>query len=319
MNGNKRQIMKLKIQLLLAAFSVLIGFTALISATYAWYVSQDRVEAGTATISAAADGAVLQICVGELPDHKGEAATVAAVEGHGISPASTNDLINWFVPAQWAEHFLKVRTYQKVTLETDGEGVKDGTYILGGTEYYAYALATYNLYAIRDTGHADVYFDGAAEGGAIQVTRAGQDGNVSDKVAASLRIGIAIDDVLVAVYAPVEPQGAGNDVSYSGTDETNGWRVVSDNGSGSANTTTDATYTHISGSDDQSWALSKTGTAYDTPTANTIKLASDVDYNGVVMKIYVWMEGTDADCISSIVTGDESLYDVTVHLVGLSS
>ena len=37
------------------------------------------------------------------------------------------------------------------------------------------------------------------------------------------------------------------------------------------------------------------------------------------MKVYVWMEGTDADCLGSIVTGDDSLYNVSVRLVGLST
>ncbi len=320
MKKNKQLIKQLKIQLLFAAFSVAVAFIMLVTTTYAWYVSQDHVEGKTATISASADGAVLQICVGELPDHQGEAATVAAVEGHGISPASTDDLINWFVPALWGDHFQKVNTYQKVTLETDASGFKDGTYNLGGTDYYAYALGVYNLYAMRDTGHADVYFDGAAAGGAIQVTRTGEDGTVTDKVAASMRVGITINDVLVAVYAPIEPTGAGNDFSYSGSDDSNGWRVVKDNGTNGSDTTTDATYKHISGSDDQSWALVKNANGvYETPTASDICLASGVDYNGVVLKVYVWMEGTDADCISSIVTGDESLYNVTIHLVGLSS
>ena len=54
-------------------------------------------------------------------------------------------------------------------------------------------------------------------------------------------------------------------------------------------------------------------------TAGQIKVASDVDWNGVIMKVYIWMEGTDSDCIASVVDGDEAEYDVTVHLVGLSS
>ena len=44
-----------------------------------------------------------------------------------------------------------------------------------------------------------------------------------------------------------------------------------------------------------------------------------MDWNGVIMKVYIWMEGTDSDCIASVVDGDEAEYDVTVHLVGLSS
>ena len=311
---NDHSVKSLKRQLLAAALSVCVAFVALASSTYAWYVSNRTVEGTTSTITAAADGAVLQINAGKVADHDGDAATVAMTEGHGISPASSEDMVNWYVPALWTDNLSKVSSYQKVTLTVDANGDKDGTYTLGGKDYYAYAVGTYNLFAVKNTGHADVYFDGAAEGGAIQVTRAGETGTVSDKVAASLRVGITINDTLVAVYAPAEPNGAGNDVNYEGSHPSNGWRVVKD-----PTTTKDAEYKHISGTGAQPWALSKVDGIYANPTAEQIKVAENVDYNGVVMRVYVWMEGTDADCIGSVVTGDESLYNVTGHLVGLTA
>ena len=138
-----------------------------------------------------------------------------------------------------------------------------------------------------------------------------------------MRVGIVINDrthgdQLIAVFAPTEPTGAGNDVNYNGTDASTGWRVVSGTGAVS-NTTKKAEYTHISGTDDQKWTLRKENGTYAVPTADQIKVASDVDWNGVIMKVYIWMEGTDSDCIASVVDGDEAEYDVIVHLVGLSS
>lgn len=316
-----RDIKKLKRQLLGAIFSVAVSFLTLMSSTYAWYVSSTTVHGTTSTISASADGAVLQINAGKVADHDGDAATVAVTEGHGISPASSEDMVNWYVPAGWTDNLSKVNSYNRVALETNANGDKDGTYKLGGTDYYAYAVGTYTIFSVKNTGFADVYFDGAADGGPIQVTRAGETGTVTDKVAASMRVGITIDDTLVAVFAPSEPSGAGNDVNYEGSNPTNGWRVVKGGGDTSS-TTKDAEYTHISGdgSGADGWALCKNaGGLYNEPTSTQIKIASSVDYDGVIMKVYVWMEGTDADCLGSIVTGDESLYDVTVHLVGLST
>ena len=315
------KIKQLKRELVVAVISVMISFLAISSSTFAWYVSNRTVQGTTSTITAQADGAVLQINAGKVADHDGDAATVAMTEGHGISPASSEDMVNWYVPASWTANLAKVSSYNRVTLETDANGDKDGTYKIGGTDYYAYAVGTYNIFSVKNTGYADVYFDGAAEGGPIMVTRAGESGAVSDKVAASMRVGITINDSLVAVYAPAEPNGAGNDVNYEGSDPSNGWRVVKGD-EATSSTTKDASYTHIAGnvSGSTGWALSKNASGiYDDPTASQIKIASSVDYHGVIMKVYVWMEGTDADCLGSIVTGDESLYNVSVRLVGLST
>ena len=317
----KKEIKQLRRELFVAILAVTVSFLAISSSTYAWYVSNRTVQGTTSSITAQADGAVLQINAGKVADHDGDAATVAMTEGHGISPASSEDMVNWYVPATWTANLAKVSSYNRVTLETDANGDKDGTYIIGGTNYYAYALGTYNIFAVKNTGYADVYFDGAADGGPIVVTRAGQTGTVSDKVAASMRVGITINDNLVAVFAPAEPNGAGNDVNYEGSNLSNGWRVVKGGGETSS-TTKDAEYTHITGdgSGATGWALCKNANGiYNDPTSSQIKIASSVDYNGVIMKVYVWMEGTDADCLGSIVTGDESLYDVSVRLIGLST
>lgn len=316
-----KDISQLKRQLFGAILSVAVSLVVLSSSTYAWYVSNKTVQGTTSTISAQADGAVLQINAGKVADHDGDAATVAMTEGHGISPASSEDMVNWYVPASWTANLAMVSSYNRVTLETDSNGDKDGTYKIGGTDYYAYAVGTYNIFSVKNTGYADVYFDGAADDGPIVVTRAGQTGAVSDKVAASMRVGITINDSLIAVFAPAEPNGAGNDVNYEGSNPSNGWRVVKGGGETSY-TTKDAGYIHITGDGEgeDGWALCKNaGGIYNDPTSSQIKIASSVDYNGVVMKVYVWMEGTDADCLGSIVTGDDSLYDVSVRLVGLST
>lgn len=316
-------IKQLKKQMATAILSVCVAAIALGSSTYAWFVSNKNVTGTTSSISATADGVVLQINAGDVADHDGDSATVAATKGHPITPASSENMTDWYIPESWTANLAKVGTYQKVTLETNTDGKKDGTYLIGGKSYYAYVLSEFTLFAVKNTGHADVYFDGVAANGAIEVTRSNSDGNVTDKVAASMRVGIVINDrthgdQLVAVFAPIEPTGAGNDVNYNGTDTETGWRVVSGTGDVSA-TTKQAEYTHISGTDDQKWTLKKENGVYATPTADQIKLASDVDWNGVIMKVYIWMEGTDSDCIASVVDGDEALYDVTVHLVGLSS
>ena len=95
----KKEIKQLRRELFVAILAVTVSFIAISSSTYAWYVSNRTVQGTTSSITAQADGAVLQINAGKVADHDGDAATVAMTEGHGISPASSEDMLNWYVPA----------------------------------------------------------------------------------------------------------------------------------------------------------------------------------------------------------------------------
>lgn len=204
----------LKHQLIAAILMVAVSAVALSTSTYAWFISNRTVKGTTSTISAVSDDTVLQIVEGLVPDH-GSGSTLVAVEGHPITPASTDDINTWYVPRKWVDNLTKVQTYKQPTFTVRDEyGVYDGKYTDAGKDYYAYNVKTFMLYTIRDTGSADVYLDADAEGGAIVVTRLvnGVQVPVTDKVAACLRVGIVINDELKFVYAPVEPTGHGNDV-----------------------------------------------------------------------------------------------------------
>lgn len=309
-------IKRLKRQMIAAIFMIVVSFVALLSTTYAWLISNGKVNGTTSTISAVSDDTVLQIVEGLTPD-RGSGSTIVAVEGHPITPSSTDNTFTWFIPQQWVDSLTKVQTYKQLELtERDEYGVIDGSYKVGGKDYYAYNVKTFTVYTLKDTGKADVYLDADAEGGAIVVTRLvdGVQVPVTDKVAACLRVGIVIDDELKFVYAPVEPTGHGNDV-YSINNDLTGWTVVNDETS-----TKTASYEHISGTDIADWAINRIDGSkyYDIATAGSHKIAEDVDSSGVKFQIYLWIEGTDADCNGANISGDESEYSVTVHLAGLA-
>lgn len=172
--------------------------------------------------------------------------------------------------------------------------------------------------------------DGSNVNGAVEVTVKDTDGKetvVNDKVAASLRVGITIDDGkgsgehLVLVYAPKneDSNSHGNDVN-----STNGWSVVKDNNSTKAPSypyVYEKTYTWTDTTGiTYNYAATKDGFSYVLPTGNARKIATGVDYDGnTTMRVYIWMEGTDADCISRIVDGDMRKFNVTVHLAGVAS
>ena len=111
-----------------AILSVCVAAVALSTSTYAWFISNKNVNGTTSSISATADGVVLQINAGDVADHDGDSATVAATKGHAITPASSENMIDWYVPEGWTANLEKVGTYQKVPLEADKNGKKDGTY-----------------------------------------------------------------------------------------------------------------------------------------------------------------------------------------------
>lgn len=313
-------VKQLKRQLFVASLSVMVAFLALVSATYAWYVSNTSVKASGSTISAQANGMTLQIVEGTIPDHGKDSATIAfgSTEGHRISPSSTDDIKTWYIPNAWSTGAM-VSGYSEISFVDVGTGeYKDDV-----ESYYAYNVSTYNVYTIRQTGTADLYLDGSAVGGAITVTSNGKP--LTDKIAKSLRIGIATVDnnqveTLKVVYAPAEPTGYGNDV-YSKDNNVTGWITVSDEMS-----TKNATYSHIYGTNyvDQNssnWAATKEGDTYLKPTGTAKALGENVDYNGIIIKIYIWLEGTDSDCVNSVneKVDETKTFDVTLHMVGIDA
>ena len=54
------------------------------------------------------------------------------------------------------------------------------------------------------------------------------------------------------------------------------------------------------------------------PTNNATLIVSNVDYDGVIMRVYIWLEGTDEDCVNNSNQDDPSTYNVTLSLAGVA-
>ena len=77
----KKKSQKLKVQLLGAILSASISAVALTSATYAWYVSNNKVTSETSSIMAEANGFMLQIVkLGDTLDHGSDTALVSRTQ-----------------------------------------------------------------------------------------------------------------------------------------------------------------------------------------------------------------------------------------------
>ena len=317
----------MKMQLMATAASVLISGIALTSATYAWYVSNHTVEATTTKISATTNGFILQIATAEQgPQHGGEQTSLAAsTTGGVISPSSTNDLINWYVCEGWNGEG-KVTSYRKPTFVADE---KPGQYGTDDDPHYAYLKSEYILYTINETGYADVYLD-ASEGSPITLSANGTP--TTDTIPKSMRIGITIQNIkknaddtysddgneeLKVVYAPYEETGKGNDA-----EAINGWTCIGNSTDGKLKPVA-VTYPYIyattyTDQNDQNWVATKVGKNYEV-SSGTQKIASSVGYDGVKMRVYIWMEGTDADCVNNAAAEDPATYNVNVKLAGISA
>ena len=320
-------VKKMKMQLMATAASVLISGIALTSATYAWYVANNTVEATTTKISATTNGFILQIATAEQgPQHGGEQTSLAAsTTGGVISPSSTNDLINWYVCEGWNGEG-KVTSYRKPIFVADG---KPGQYGTDDDPHYAYLKSEYILYTINETGYADVYLD-ASEGSPITLSANGTP--TTDTIPKSMRIGITIQNIkknadnkyiddgeeeLKVVYAPYEEIGKGNDAEAR-----DGWTCIG-NGTDGKLKPVAVTYPYIysttyTDQNNQNWVATKVGKNYEV-SSGTQKIASSVGYDGVKMRIYIWMEGTDADCVNNAAAEDPATYNVNVKLAGISA
>ena len=325
-------VKKMKMQLMATAASVLISGVALTSATYAWYVSNHTVEATTTQISATTNGFILQIATADQgPQHGGEQTSLAAsTKGGRISPSSTDNLVDWYVCEGWNGEG-KVTSYRTPIFTTKAEdpNVKPGQYGDIKDPHYAYLKSEYVLYTITETGLADVYLD-ASEGSPITLSANGTP--TTDTIPKSMRVGITIQNIkknadnkyiddgeeeLKVVYAPYEETGKGNDA-----EAVNGWTCIG-TGTDDKLKPVAVTYPYIyattyADQNNQNWVATKVGKNYEV-SSGTQKIASSVGYDGVKMRVYIWMEGTDADCVNNAAAEDQATYNVNVKLAGISA
>ena len=81
--------------------------------------------------------------------------------------------------------------------------------------------------------------------------------------------------------------------------------------------------THCSDQNGKNWSVIKEDEDYVFPTGytenNSEAIAKNVGYNGILLRTYIWMEGTDADCVNNSATEDEATYSVTLRLAGVAS
>ena len=169
----------------------------------------------------------------------------------------------------------------------------------------------------------------ASDGAPITITAKGGDG--SKTVTDSMRVAITTqkvatdgkktigEETLRIVYAKDNETGEGNDSTAKA-----GWTSIQNiNGTPKLDTVTypyiyTEHYTDQRTTGAKNWAATKNGENF-TISNNSEAIAKNVGYNGVAVHVYIWMEGTDSDCVNGkSLEDDPSTYDVTVKLAGVA-
>ena len=82
----------------------------------------------------------------------------------------------------------------------------------------------------------------------------------------------------------------------------------------------EATYPHIFKGGTDGWVATKGDSGDYSVAGGTEPIASGVGYNGVAVRVYIWMEGTDADCVNGkSIENSPTTYNVSVKLAGVAT
>lgn len=299
------KVQKLKIQVLTCIIAVIASAIALTSSTYAWFISNTSVKANGTAISATTNGFILQIANAKDGIQSGgdDASLTAFSNGEVISPSSTNDLKEWWI-CQGFDADAKVTSY------LNPHPNENGKYTLG-SEKYAFVMSEYILYTLEGTGEADVYLN-ATDGPPIEVSSDSTSTIVKD----SMRVAIAVvngdSEELKIVYAPTPVSGSGND-SNAIADK---WTYID------GNRPQEVSYKHIEGTNyidqnGENWAVKMNANEFYLPDGVVSNKIARVNSNGTKVRVYIWLEGTDADCVNNEATQDNAQYNVTVKFAGV--
>lgn len=302
----------LKKQLAAAIAMVLVAAISLGTSTYAWFVSNTKVSATSSSVKATSATPNLLIVEGatatgtaKTTDGK-TTASISSTNATALYPASTNDCETWWAVSSWesgtSSPLANGYYNPTITPTANGTNVIDGQYTQGGSTLNAYQVSTYSVYTT--TGEVELNLD-PENPIIVDVKQAGTPTITGTGFKDALRVGIVVGGNLKLVYAPTNETGTGND-----KDARTGWRCVKD-----ASNTQAATYKIVAADTYTDWTATNNSDGTYTKATNSL---GTVGTAGAVVKVYVWLEGTDSDCLvgTADVAADDDTYQVTLNLVG---
>lgn len=266
-------------QLLAAVAMVLVAAVALGSSTYAWFVASGTVTATGMDVKVKAETG---LSISYDNEAWGTTATAGMTEAKALFPTSTYDLIDWYhasainEAAATAVDSTRKDITDQVFNTVDGKQVfKDNTYVV---------MKEFKIRsAAQDALSKGLYVSDITVTGATK------------QMSTALRVGVKYvptsGDPTYHIYGPVKIGEGG-----SGNIATNNYTVYKDTTTKSGETVT------------QDVAGVVTFPDYGTGTGKSDLIASDatVPYtNPLVVQIYIWFEGEDANLHTNIFNAED--------------
>lgn len=326
-------------QLLAAVAMVLVAAVALGSSTYAWFVNNNKVTANLNNVSATAASASLYIKQGKQSTVPNDNLTTdTASNSLSLVPVSNNfsngSLGEWFTVNKWenanATGYAQLSGTNKVAAY-DYQESKSGDTLTGATikmsadnntRVGAYVVGEYTLYTA--TSNQDVYLDPTEP---IIVTE-GTLANGTANLTKAIRIAIVAtsgNETKTLYYLPVAETKAGNDKisGATGTGSNKVYGVSSATGITEISAGTDTSSAGYFIPDTEgvkslgNWTATAVGNG--SYSAGTFKLGTAGNTADTMMdvKVYVWLEGTDGECLINEGVDGVSGLKVSVNFVGV--
>lgn len=314
----------------------------------AWFVNNNKVNANLNNISATSASASLYIKYGKqtaLPTDN--LTTDSASSSLTLVPVSNNynngRLGDWYIVNGWknanANGYAPLSGTSKVAAydyqETkSGEG--DSATLTGATirvsadnskRVGVYSVGEYTLYT--ETGNQDVYLDPANPITVTEGTLTGKTANLKSAIRIAV-VATSGSNTTTLYYLPVAETKAGNDIgsAATGTSSTKVYGVssttqISEINAGSQNSSAGYFVPDVTGTESTVtkslgyWTATDKGNGSYSAGTHKLGIAGNTDTTMMDVKVYVWLEGTDGEClINNGVDGVTGL-SVSLNFVGV--
>ncbi len=278
--------------------------------TRAWFVKNQDVAGGDSAITTDTNTSLF-ISAGRTVDFKYYLSLVTNWPRDAkLFPISTRDCGTWWYADTFgsalnnagtayeakATHYTSVTSGSGITV-TSGAAIYNNS--LDGNGKVAYVLSEYMLYTNEQP--MSVYLDPAPP---ITVSYSDPDG--SRDMPSAPRIGVETGGTLKFIYAPAAESGTGNS---EGTLTNNTFYGVN---SATAVSELNTVLTSLSG-----YTATATGNSMDPYSAGGASTLGTADPNGLQVRVYVWLEGTDAQAMLGTSDNDLQGLNVDIKYVGI--
>lgn len=296
---------------IMACVLLVLSFSVGAYITGAWYATNREVDGKNFGVYSDEAPTSLFISAGSTVDNAWNVSLSRTLTDCKLYPISTADCSSWYYASGWSRGSFAegtgwtsdaVNGAKKVYASsftaasasiTDGVATYTNT-AEGNTSKVAYMMDEYMIYTNQDS--LAVYFDPAAP---IAISYADNGVNLEK----AIRVGIAVGNTLKFVYAPVAETGYGNCIGI--TSSGNFYAVTG----ASSVAAQSGVLTDLS-------AYTAGGSSSDGYTAGTTSLGTATT-SGLNVKVFVWLEGTDADAVIGSSDNITDALTVSVNLVGV--